>query len=199
MEKIKAVIFDFDWTLADTYKYAIDTFKKTGHNVDDAIFVAHHDWNVYEHPAISITDKSMWTFFQQYITWVDEVKPFFCAEQIKKLHDKYLFIVSSNAETAIQKFLLHNDLDYFDEILGVNFSKSKIKKFEHLIKIYNLNTDECLFVTDTLWDILEAKEMWLKTLAVDFGFHDRKRLEKGKPLKIVSSFDDVIKYIKEND
>ena len=35
----------------------------------------------------------------------------------------------------------------------------------------------------------------VKTIAVDFGFHERERLEKGNPFKIVSSFDEMLKVI----
>jgi len=35
------------------------------------------------------------------------------------------------------------------------------------------------------------KKVNVKTIAVDFGFHDRKRLEKGHPFKIVSNFKEM--------
>ena len=70
-------------------------------------------------------------------------------------------------------------------------------KFQHLFEKYNLNKDNVLFITDTLGDILAANKIGIKTIAVDFGFHERERLEKGNPLRIVSQFEDLLPSVEE--
>jgi len=74
-------------------------------------------------------------------------------------------------------------------------NKSKVEKFKYLFKKYKLKPEDCIFITDTLGDILEGNKVGVRTIAVDFGFHKRDRLEKGKPFKIVSSFDEILKVI----
>ncbi len=69
--------------------------------------------------------------------------------------------------------------------------KSKIKNFQYLFMKYNLNNDNCIFVTDTLGDILEANEVKLNTIAIDCGFHERERLQKRDPMKIISNYKDL--------
>lgn len=113
---------------------------------------------------------------------------------LKKFGD--LYIISSTKENSIEKFLNHNGLNYFDEILGRDFHKSKVKKFKFLLKKYNLNPNEIVFVSDTLGDILEAKKVNVKTIAVDYGFHDIERLSKGNPFKIVSNFEELLEVIR---
>ena len=49
----------------------------------------------------------------------------------------------------------------------------------------------------TLGDILEGHKAGVRTIAVDFGFHGRDRLEKGEPFKIVSSFEEVMEEIRK--
>ena len=83
----------------------------------------------------------------------------------------------------------------FKDILGVESHASKEEKFKMLFKKYKLNNKNCLFVTDTLGDILEAGKLGIPTIAVDFGFHERERLEKGKPLMILSKFEDILPAI----
>lgn len=45
---------------------------------------------------------------------------------------------------------------------------------------------DAVFITDTLGDIREARECDIDSIAVTWGFHERKTLEKGNPIVIVS-------------
>jgi phosphoglycolate phosphatase len=123
--------------------------------------------------------------------------PFFSSEDVQYLKKLgALHIISSTKEESIKKFLKYNKLNYFDEILGYDFHKSKVEKFKYLLNKYNLKSDEVVFVSDTLGDILEAAEVNIRTIAVDYGFHDTDRLKKGNPLKIVSNLDELLKVLK---
>ena len=84
----------------------------------------------------------------------------------------------------------------FKEVLWAEKHKKKTEKFKHILNDYNLKKEDCLFVTDTLWDILEANDIWIKTYAVDFGYHDRNTLKKWNPYKIISSFDELVEDLK---
>ena len=57
--------------------------------------------------------------------------------------------------------------------------------------IFDVDLDKSTFVTDTLGDIKEANKLNIKTIAETFGFHNRQRLEKGKPYAIVDSWDEL--------
>ena len=48
-----------------------------------------------------------------------------------------------------------------------------------------------------LGDLLEAHKAGIKSIAVDFGFHERERLEKGNPAKIISDFSELPEAIAE--
>jgi phosphoglycolate phosphatase-like HAD superfamily hydrolase len=60
-----------------------------------------------------------------------------------------------------------------------------------LVEKYKINKNECIFITDTLGDLIEAKESGVSSIAVDFGFHDKETLLKGEPYKVISSFSDI--------
>ena len=80
---------------------------------------------------------------------------------------------------------------------GLETHKLKTHKFRKVLDELNLKENECIFITDTLGDILEANEVGIPTIAVDFGYHERERLEKGNPLQIISNFEELIETIKK--
>lgn len=186
---IKALIFDFDGVIHDTLDLAYKINKKLGGTFTLDEYKDFFNGNIYEHKQIF--PEKIKEFFELQNPLFSELK---IREEIKnellKLKKKFdLFIVSSNMEAALHAYFKNNDISHiFNEILGVESHKSKVEKFKLLMKKYGLNQEQCVFITDTLGDILEANKVGLKTIAVDFGFHERERLEKGKPLTIVSDF-----------
>ena len=56
---------------------------------------------------------------------------------------------------------------------------------------YNLTSDDCIFVTDTVGDILEANKVNLRSIAVTCGFHEKERLEKVNPFVLISDFSKI--------
>ena len=190
---MKAIIFDFDGVIADTYNLYLELAREVGHDVSHEDFKAHHDGNVYEKPVIPFTKESQEIFFSKCFEKITDIKPFLSKGHIEDLSKgKELYILSSGKEYSIEKFLEHYDLkNYFSEILGQQFHKSKIEKFKYIFNKYKYTPDDVVFISDTLGDILEAHKVGVRTIAVDFGFHERERLERGKPHVIVSNFEEL--------
>jgi len=193
----KYLIFDFDGVLADTFDYSHQKIKMAGLG-DTTVeqWKAHHDWNVFETPAVSFHWESRELFRKLYFEDVCLCIPFFSKLELEKLSQDYtLFIISSNREYSIEKYLCHHEMEYFTEVLGGDFHKSKVEKFKYIFNKYDFSKDDCYFITDTLWDILEGNEVGVETIAVDFGFHERARLEKWSPYKIISSTQELNKIL----
>ena len=113
-------------------------------------------------------------------------------QELLKLNEKFeLFIVSSSVERVLNKYLVENKIEVFKEILGSETHRSKEVKFAMLLEKYGWKKEECVFATDTLGDLKEANKIGIKSIAVDFGFHNRERLEQGNPLHIVSEFSEI--------
>jgi phosphoglycolate phosphatase len=201
---MKTVIFDFDGVIHDTYEiaYQIDREVSGGILSRDQ----HRDFfngNIFERVVIDEekekADEARFYELQKeafkYLKIDENIK-----ENLEKLAVEHeLFIVSSNWEETINTYFQNNDFTHiFKEILGAESHQPKVEKFKYIFQKYNLQNEDCIFVTDTLGDILEANKVGLRTIAVDFGFHERERLEKGNPFKIVSNFDEVVEAIREN-
>ena len=64
---------------------------------------------------------------------------------------------------------------------------------------YGIGAKDCLFITDTLGDLKEAAEVNIKTVAVTWGFHSLKTLEKGNPWVIVNTSQELLATINNQD
>jgi phosphoglycolate phosphatase len=194
---MKAVIFDFDGVICDSFDIAYGINKMIYENLSVEEYKDFFNGNLYGHEKV--TKKAS----KRYFELQEEV---FCGLKIEenvkgelsKLKERYeLFIISSNKKLLLERHFKDNNVSVFREILGVDEGKSKIEKFKILFERYGFSAKDCVFVTDTLGDILEANKVNVKSVAVDFGFHDKERLEKGSPERIVSSFEDILLAVEE--
>lgn len=199
-KKIKNIVFDFDGvihnTLLDLYKIHCEYLEEI--SLEDMVK------NVFEKNPRKYLEKFSkekrdkfnfaWTKCSTQLKLEDNIR-----KNLEYLADKFdLFIISSNSEENLNLYFKNNNFtNIFKEILGVETHKLKTEKFKFLLNKYNLEKENCIFITDTLGDILEANEVEIKTIAVDFGFHSREFLSKGNPFKIVSSFQEIILEIEK--
>ncbi len=193
----KAIIFDFDGVIQDTFRISYEVSKKIiGEALTEESFRDIFSGNVFQDARLTreVGQKisELYNKELEFLTLDKEVK-----KNLEKLAKQYpLFIISSNQEKTLNTYFQNNNCTHiFQEILGAETHQSKVAKFRHLFEKYQLKAEDCVFVTDTLGDILEAKEVGVKVIAVDFGFHKRDRLEKGEPFKIVSSFEEILEII----
>lgn len=196
---IKAVIFDFDGVLGDTWDKSIGICRELGHTFTIDDFRDHHNGNVFEEPKIKFTKESTEKFFATYEDRASAEKLFPLKEELEKLEKKYeMFVVSSSPKVAIKKyFSLGGWTHFFEEVFGMETDKSKVVKLEKIFSDYNLKPEECVFVTDTLGDLIEGEKVGVKTLAVTWGYHDEARLKKRNPDKIIHEFDELSSAINE--
>jgi phosphoglycolate phosphatase-like HAD superfamily hydrolase len=196
---LKGVIFDFDGVIADTLDYHLGKLREfTGTPLTKDEYSDMFNGNFYQGKGIqALSGRS-----DEYSAFVrDFYRTFPIKDDVKAglgmIAAKYsLFIVSSGSEENIRLCLEHNGLrPLFKEILGHESHQSKRQKLSYLCSKYSLSGDTCVFVTDTLGDILEANAIGLDTIAYDAGHHDRERLAKGNPSIIVSSFKELAETI----
>lgn len=194
---MKALIFDFDWVIHDTFDFHVkniwEHFKIDfkGEKLKDM-----QNWNIFKAELPDAIIKMWWEWYHKHISddYINlEIKDNIIQTLIKLKEEYLLYIISSWSEKVINWVLNKNNLNYiFQDKLCYEFHESKVYKFNYIFDKYKLTKNDCLFITDTLWDIIEANEVWLKTIAVDFGYHERERLEKWNPYKIISDFSELL-------
>ncbi len=118
---------------------------------------------------------------------------------IAEASKKYkLYIVSSTDAVIIEQFLRKHGLSrYFKKVLGYRESLSKVVKINRVLKAAGAKSSEAVFVTDTLGDMLEAKECAVKSIAVTWGYHSKAVLRSGQPKYIVRTPRELGKKINE--
>ncbi len=197
---MKTIIFDFDGVIHDTFELAYGSHKKIHPESSREDYRSYFEGNIIEKMSKSFDKESKSKFRELEFQAFNDLKlEREIREEIEKLSKNYdLYIISSNSIRNLNLYFENNNFtNIFKEILAEEAHKSKVEKFKMLFAKYNLTPESCIFVTDTLWDILEAKKVGVKSIACTFGFHDRARLEKGKPFKIVSDFKEIRKIIED--
>lgn len=196
---IKLLIFDFDGVIEDNYELHFEMSKKKTKDMTREEHRKLFEGNIHvERAKLEHRD----TGFDLRTHFCNAKKDVIIKEDIKKVllalsKDCTFGIITSANEWGINDYLKTNQIeDLFSFVYGFETDKSKVRKFEKVLKEFDLNKEECLFVTDTLGDILEANKVGIKTIAVDFGFHERERLQKGNPAKIISNMNELIPAIK---
>lgn len=199
---MKAIIFDFDGVIHDTFAFhkgKIETFA--GVTLSDDEFRDIHNGNFFAHKNDKVKDVD-WLAYRDYI--YDEQSKLKLGDEMRQVlvvlcKDYRLFIISSGGTKTILDYLKNNNSEgIFEEVVGMDTYRSKIDKFNFIFTKYQLAPSDCIFVTDTLGDILEANTLNIKTIAVDFGFHKRDTLSKGNPFKIVSNLRELLEAINQH-
>ncbi|MBM4315434.1 MAG: HAD family hydrolase [Deltaproteobacteria bacterium] len=181
-------LFDFDGVLVDSLDLYADVvtrcFERIGmpfaNGRED--YLALFDGNYYESMAARGVDLAV---FAQTVKEIfpsldyDAMKPFSgLAPVLDALQkDHLLAVVSSNGSPTIRKMLVRFGFDpYFPEIFGSDFLLSKKEKIDHAVEKYGILREMAFYIGDTCGDILEARAAGVKSVAVTWGWHDRKRL-----------------------
>ena len=189
----KAIVFDFDGVLGDTWESSIQICRELNMDFTLDDYRDHHNGNVYEKPKLKFTEDSANEFFRIYEERASGDKLFPLKSELEKIsQNNDIFVISSNKETAIGKYFALGEWGhFFKKIYGVETDKSKTKKFAILFDEFNLKPEDCIFVTDTLGDLLEGGEIGVRTLAVTWGYHGEMRLREGEPTKVIHEFSDL--------
>ncbi len=192
---LEHIIFDFDGVIHDTFELAFVVGNQL-HGYDREEYKQMFEGNLYNHHRIKNEDINEY-FRLSKEKFKDLVIEQHVRDELLRLSEKFnLIIVSSNSEEILNDYLKNNDIvKIFTKVLGVETHKSKQEKFKMLENDHNVSSENSIFVTDTLGDILEANKAGLRTVAVDFGYHERARLERGSPLQIISDFRDLRQFL----
>lgn len=187
----KTIIFDFDGVVADSLNIAYETSKMEYPTMTFESYKGKFKTNISK--AVFAEPKSdIKINFQE--EYAKKMKGLILSPIKKKvlenLSKRFNFhIISSTNTQTIKDFCEMNGiLQYFGDILGYDVEASKVKKFQTLIEKHGLDPKELIFVTDTVGDVEEAREVGIGTIiAVSDGYQDRKVLETAHPTHLIDS------------
>ena len=198
-KKVDTIVFDFDGVLVDTFDAS---YRAIVNKIPDATIEDFKDLfrgNIYKNKKFANRDESFYKeFYDFYEKRILDINPNRnVVKTLSSLKENYKLVInSSTPKVYIEKYLKkHNMLDLFDEIMGAETSKSKLEKFELIFDKYNTDKESCLFVTDTVGDVAEAKKIGIETFGVEFGFHDKDELVQSGVFRTFDNFNKLENYI----
>jgi len=200
---MKAILFDFDGVLVNTLPMCFEINKEKN---PDFTFEQYQDMsngNFYasyiEHSAKGLY-RAHDDYDQQYAKHLLQYQiPEELKELVVGLKENFLLaVITSGSTSAINAQLeKENVRAHFSELLGYDFHTDKTHKIMYVLKKYSITSNDAVFITDTLGDILEARKAGVLAIAVTWGLHDRERLEKGNPIAIVDTVAELKAKISE--
>lgn len=189
---IKAIIFDFDGTITDTFPIIL----KNANKLSKAIGLK----EIKYYPEMR--DKSAKQFFKEEIgisLWkvpkymkklkklikpeLEKAKVFKGIKQlIDKLSKQYkIGILTTNSEDVVKKILHENKINSVDFIFSDSSVFGKHKKLKKLMRKHKLKNDKLIYVGDEIRDIEACKKKQVKVIAVSWGYNSKKALQQHEP------------------
>lgn len=179
----KVVLWDFDGVFVHTFNAALQIMQAYDPTLTEEEYRKRFEGNINDANKNNPTPPDE-VFFQQYEAALlsTPLTPRI-DEALRTISTSYpCLIVSSTITKPIQHYLDQQHLSpYITKILGNDVSKSKLEKFQSVVKEYRTAGSHCILITDTLGDIKEAKKANLRTIGVTWGFHPLHTLQKGDP------------------
>jgi phosphoglycolate phosphatase len=203
---IKNLIFDFDGTIVDDMDQFFEIFNKLAPKYGYKQITKSQIKN-FKNKGTSwlIKDLGISTWKIPFLIsesqnilnkTIENISPFKgMLEILKDLRQKgiTLGILTTNAETNVQKFLTKNNLDVFDFIYSKSSLFGKDKIIVKILKGHSLEKDETCYVGDEDRDVEAAKKVGVRSAAVTWGFNSRNRLISVGPDFIVNKPSELLK------
>lgn len=215
MKKYKAVIFDFDGTLANTYEGIFNSYKYTAQKmklaeptyelVDRAIGsspveVFETKFGLDKDKSIEATKVYRERYSKNGILEVELYDGMNELLEFLKSNNYYTGIATLKLEEFAIKMTKNLQIyELFDDIRGAD-SKDKLNKaliLKKVLEILNIEPSEAILVGDSLYDANGAKEIGVDFVAVTYGF-GFKTIEDAKsynPVFIAENPKDIIGFL----
>lgn len=201
---LKAVIFDFDGTLADTghILYKVHDRLSEKYNLPP---IPHDELDeIRSMPIRARFKKAGVPLFKLpqllrdtlhiYTEFIGSAEPFPGIEEMihsLKARGLILTIISSNTVKNINSFLKNHQLDLFDHIRSTSSLFGKHRTIIQALRELSIAGDDAVYVGDELRDITACRKVPIRIIAVSWGYDHLSLLQEGKPDYVVHNPEEI--------
>ena len=194
---MQVYVFDFDGVIADTFevltqfvhKYTFRSMEKSRLYILDQMMKNEQE-NFFER----VVKNFLAGRFEKYLESLDNSLIFEDRlSEIQKLSGRK--VILTNNYGSICKSILKDRQSIFDLIISDDIADTKVKGFELIINEFECKYEDMYFFTDTVGDILEAREVLdpFQVYAVSWGYHSKETINSSVYDQIViDNFKDFI-------
>lgn len=192
------VMFDYDGVIVDSFELFSACFMKACHQNkfyepdSPEKILALFESNVFEALlGFGLDDNSVHqileTFQSDIGAYQNDMRLFDgISDTLKKIaKNNKIVIITSNISKAAKQVLINNGVSCFEDVLGAEKEKSKVKKIRQTMARYPGLL--AFYIGDTKGDMIEGRKAGAITVAVLWGWHAVKKLEEGAPDHFVRS------------
>lgn len=205
MKKVRAAIFDFDGTVADStsiiYAEVKKELKKHGLSESKVNQIEEMGVSKFLREVEISKIKVVWIALKiqkRLGERINEADLFDGVEPLlKRLKEEKvsLGMVTNNKKRTVKKFIKINDLDFFPFIYSNLFLRSKVRKLEKAVKSVAAKKEEIVYIGDQADDVLDAKKVGIKSIGVTWGLSNFDELKKVGPDYIADSPEEIYDFL----
>lgn len=206
---MSAIIFDFDGTIADSFDVIVDIFEHITRRPEKLTEKQLAELRGYPLEVVAERLKIRWWRIPFLLSKGRRMMsrrmaqiPVFegMGRVIDELHAEghELFVVSSNSKRNVRKFLKQHHLyKYFVDIRGNAGLLGKSHILKRLARANSFTIKDCIYIGDETRDVVAAKAVGMRVIAVSWGFANTEFLESLHPTAMAHSPQDVIRILEE--
>jgi phosphoglycolate phosphatase len=192
------IMFDYDGVIVDSFELFSSCFMKACYQNNFSALnspgkvMALFETNIFEAMLdFGLDDNSinriLETFQSDIDAYQNDLRLFSgMPDTLKWLSENNkIVIITSNVTGAAKRVLQNNGISCFEDVLGAEKEKSKVKKIRQTMARYP--ELPAYYIGDTKGDMIEGRKAGAITVAALWGWHAVQKLEEGSPDHFVRS------------
>jgi len=203
----RAVIFDFDGTIADSFEYVFDFLKVEAKNTREYTTAEKQELRQMSMKRLALhLGVPVWRLAGIYFkgrrvmrAHMEHVQPFPGMDKaLRELHEAgfTLFVASANSGHNIRTLLRHQQLQpYFNAVRGGSGFTGKSSLIRQMLVRYRLPRETTWYIGDETGDVVSAAAAGVHSLAVGWGFADPAKLREVGPDAFAEKPSDIVNIL----